>query len=81
MPFKNRRKYDQARQAERARWRRETGSGVGKGGIRYTSDEDRAILRGDVPDEVLAVRLGRSVIAIHARRYRLTSRRSPLEST
>lgn len=38
---------------------------------RWTQEEDRAVARHDVPDRVLAERLGRSVQAIQVRRARL----------
>lgn len=72
-------KTEHQREVERkqkARWRRRTGSLEGVGGPgsprrRWTSEEDLRVRQHSVPDRELALQIGRSVLAIHHRRWRL----------
>lgn len=57
---------------QKRRYRARTGSGTGERlGYEWTQAEDAAVLAREMTDRELAAKLGRSVQAIHLRRWRL----------
>lgn len=69
---KNRKHYQEIRKLQKLRYRKRTGSGIYHQ-QRWSEEEVQLVIKHDIPDRELAIKLHRSVASIQQKRHNIVT--------